>query len=142
MMDLSEVPGVELAAEIERRMTEQKARTRCAGVIWTERQMERLLNFAERHYHLVEGALENGGRTARLVDARHVTMVAALRLFDTTLVEVGRVFRKNHATVIYARERLERRPELQRELVRFVAAWMAEVGEEESAFASGDPFTK
>ena len=70
------------------------------GNIPTEILIERSLRIICEHFGVTEDELKSSKRTGNIANARHVAIYAIRKLTDLSLNDVGKIFKRNHATVI------------------------------------------
>ena len=70
------------------------------GNIPTDALIERILNVVCRHYGITEESIKSKNRTDTIANARHTAIYIIRELTSLTYSEVGKIFGRNHTTVI------------------------------------------
>ena len=78
------------------------------GNIPTEALIEKILTAVSRAFGVPPEDIKSKKKTANITNARHVAIYVIKKLTDLTLKEIGAVFNKDHSTVSYSLDLVER----------------------------------
>ncbi|NPB06252.1 MAG: ATP-binding protein [Aquificae bacterium] len=90
---------------------------------------ERLVAFVAGYYGLGAAELLSERRSRRVSEAKQVAMYLCRKVLGASVIEIGRVFGKNHSTVVHAIKRVEERRKRDRRFDRLVAFLEKQAGE-------------
>ena len=85
------------------------------------------------HFGVPSDVLLSRTRTARVAEARQAAMTLIRRNTDFSLVEVGEIFRRDHATVIHAMRAVDRKAEVDADFAAILAGVMMEIRSRETS---------
>ena len=85
---------------VTRELVDQAISVIDPGNIPTDAMIERILKVVCRHYGISEENIKSKNRTDSVANARHTAIYIIRELTDLTYNEIGKIFDRNHATVI------------------------------------------
>ncbi len=85
---------------INKELVDQSISVIDPGNIPTDALIERILAVVCRHFGVTEENIKSKNRTDTVANARHTAIYIIKELTDLTLNEIGKIFGRNHATVI------------------------------------------
>lgn len=121
---LLEVRKVKLAELLE--LQEEVAGLELKLLIGTDLTTPRLITEVVcEHYNLSRGAITCESREGRLVEARHIIFYLTKNITTAAVTKIGRLFRRNHGTVVNALKNVSNRMETERAFKDLVEALRA-----------------